>query len=174
VKALNKMQLPSIDRNPNVRPTSADLASSGVSKMIPVAPVNPPVNLNTQVQPAQPSVVNMVNPALRPSNHGEPVYARAADPAISGSADVTAPKDWTIHRPEPEKVENPPPKPMSQLLMEHIRSMWNASANAVQVEQVSNQLVDPSPLAVSARNGGVAEQMLVYTPPNKVRKNEEI
>jgi hypothetical protein len=166
------MQLPSFDRNQNVRPAGADLASAGANKVIPVAPVNPSVQASPQLS-AKPSVINMVNPALQ-TNPNEPVYARASDPAASQpTEDVTAPKDWTIHRPVPEKVENPPPKPMSQVLMEHIRSMWNASASAVQIEQVSNQLTPPSPLSFSATEGGLAKEMLVYTP-SKVKKNEGI
>lgn len=166
------MQLPSFDRTPNVRPVGADLVSAGANKVIPVAPVNPTVQASPQLA-AKPSVINMVNPALQ-TNPNQPVYARATDPvAAQPTEDATAPKDWTIHRPAPEKVENPPPKPMSQLLMEHIRSMWNASASAVQIEQVGNQLTPPSPLSFAATEGGLAKQMLVYTP-SKVKKNESI
>jgi hypothetical protein len=119
-----------------------------------------------------PSVINLVNAPPKPSQ-GEPLYTSVSDPAIRGSEAATAPKDWTIHRPMPEKVENPPPKPMSQLLMEHIRSMWNASASAVQVEQVSNQLTLATPLSGQVAQSSAAKQMLVYTP-NKVKKTENI
>jgi hypothetical protein len=165
------MQLPSFDRTPNVRPAGADLASSMASRVIPVAPVNPSVQANTPVANT-PSVINMVNPALR-SSQGDAVYAMSADPAIGGSEDATAPKDWTIHRPPVERTEDPPPKPMSQILMEHIRSMWNASANAVQVEQVSNQLNPPASWALMASDSAVSKQMLTYTP-SKVKKTEVI
>lgn len=136
-----------------------------------MAPVNPSVHVSSPLA-STPSVINMVNPALRAS-HGEAVYATSADPAIGGSQDVTAPKDWTIHRPPPERVENPPPKPMSQILMEHIRAMWNASANAVQAEQVSNQLTPPTPAALMASDGAVSKQTLTYTP-SKIKKTEDI
>lgn len=114
----------------------------------------------------------MVNPVLKPSQ-GEALYTSVSDPATPGSEAATTPKDWTIHRPVPEKVENPPPKPMSQVLMEHIRSMWNASASAVQVEQVSNQLVLPTSLSIMAGEGSVAKQVLVYAP-SKIKKTENI
>lgn len=165
------MQLPSFDRTPNVRPAGADLASALASRVIPVAPVNPSIQVSPSVA-STPSVINMVNPALR-ANQGEAVYATSADPAIGGSEDATAPKDWTIHRPPVERVENPPPKPMSQILMEHIRSMWNASASAVQVEQVSNQLNPPISMALMASDSSASKQMLTYAP-SKVKKTEDI
>ena len=165
------MQLPTIDRNPNLRPAGADMASSGANRVIPVAPVNPSVSAHPSIQPV-PSVVDMVNPALK-TNDGEPVYTSVSDPAKRGSEAATSPKDWTIHRPAPEKVENPPPKPIYQVLMDHIKSMWTASASAIQLEQVSNQINPPATVAPTDAPGNFAKEVLVYDP-NMIKRNEAI
>lgn len=143
--------------------------------MIPVAPVNPSVQVSpasetagAHVSPGTPSVINLINPALKP-NQGEPVYTSVSDPAQRGSEAATSQKDWTIHRPAPQKVEDPPPKPLYQMLMDHIKHMWTASASAIQIEQVSNQLT-PLPLAAPADAPGTfAKEVLVYAP-NTIHK----
>lgn len=167
----NNMQLPSIDRNPNVRPAGADLASAGANRVIPVAPVNPSVSASPPLE-SPPSVINKVNATPKPSE-GEPVYTSVSDPATRGSEAATSNKDWTIHRPVQEKVEDPPPKPISQVLIDHLRTMWTAGASAIQVEQVKNQLTPPSPLSPSDAPGDLAKQVLVYTA-NQVKKTENI
>src|SRR3990167_3339402 len=165
------MQLPSIDRNPNVRPTGADLASSGAHRVIPVAPVNPVANASPSVE-SSPGVIDMVNPALK-SPEGQPPRVVVPEPTERGAEAATAPKDWTIHRPEPEKVEDPPPKPISQVLLDHLKTMWTASASAIQIEQVKIQLTPPQPLTPAEVPGQLAKEVLVYTP-SKIKKTENI
>ena len=165
------MQLPTIDRTPNLRPSGADVVSSGANRVIPVAPVNPAVSASPSLQPV-PSVVDMVNPALK-TNEGEALYTSVSDPGKPGSEAATTPKDWTIHRPAPVKVEDPPPKPMYQVLMEHIQHLWTASASAVQLDQVHNQLTPPIPASPSATPGDLAKAVLVYDH-NIIKKNERI
>lgn len=169
------MQLPTIDRTPNLRSASAETASSGANRVIPIAPVNPSVTAHPSIEPT-PSVVDLVNPALKSnnaSNNTEQGYTTLPDPAQHGSKAANAPKDWTIHRPAPEKVEDPPPKPMYQVLMEHIKSMWTASASAVQLDQVHNQLTPPQPATPTETPGDLAKQILVYDP-NTIKKTENI
>lgn len=165
------MQLPTIDRTPNLRPGGADVASSGANRVIPIAPVNPSVSAHPSIQPV-PSVVDLVNPALK-TNEGEPVYTSVSDPGKHGSEAATAQKDWTIHRPAPEKVDNPPPKPIYQVLIDHLKSVWTASASAIQLEQVSNQLNPPVKVVPSEVPGNLAKEILVYDP-NTIKKNERI
>ena len=114
----------------------------------------------------------MVNPALK-TNEGEPVYTSVSDPGKHGSEAATAQKDWTIHRPAPEKVEDPPPKPIYQVLIDHLKSVWTASASAIQLEQVSNQLNPPVKVVPSEVPGNLAKEILVYDP-NTIKKNERI
>lgn len=114
----------------------------------------------------------MVNPALK-TNEGESVYSSVSDPGLHGSEAATTSKDWTIHRPAPEKVEDPPPKPIYQMLMDHFKSMWTASASAVQLEQVNNQLSAPDPVAPTDIPGTFAKEILVYTP-STIKKTENI
>ena len=165
------MQLPTIDRTTNLRPSGADVASSGANRVIPIAPVNPSVSAHPSIQPV-PSVVDLVNPALK-TNEGEPVYTSVSDPGKHGSEAATAQKDWTIHRPAPEKVEDPPPKPIYQVLIDHLKSVWTASASAVQLEQVSNQLNPPVQVVPSEVPGNLAKEALVYDH-HKFKKNERL
>lgn len=165
------MQLPAIDRTPNVRPAGADLASSAANRVIPVAPVNPSLQAATAKAPS-PSVIDMVNPALK-TTEGEPVHTSVSDPGKRGSEAATAQKDWTIHRPSPEKVENPPPKPLSQVLMDHLKTVWTASASAIQLEQVKDQ-INPAPTLVPSDMPGLfAKEVLTYAP-SKIKKTENI
>ena len=164
------MQLPSVDRTPNLR-HAADLASPAVGKVIPVAPVNPPVVSVTPAEPS-PSVIDMVNPALK-TNEGERVYTSVSDPVRPGSEAATAPKDWTIHRPVQVKAEDPPPKPLSQVLMDHLRTVWTASASAIQLEQVRDRLETPVAVNPSATVGTLVKEVLTYEPA-KIKKNEKL
>jgi hypothetical protein len=165
------MQLPTIDRTPNLRPAGADAVSSGANRVIPVAPVNPSVQATSSIE-SSPDVIDKVNPALKPQSSGEAPYQSVSDPVQKGTEAAT-PKDWTIHRPAKEKVEDPPPKPISQVLMDHLKTMWTASASAVQIEQVSKQLTTPQPVSPAEAPGQLAKQVLVYTP-SKVKKTESL
>lgn len=169
------MQLPSIERNPNLRPAGAEMVSSGANRVIPVAPVNPSVSVTTAAVEPTPSVINMVRPPAPQADPNDPVYTNRADPMVRNTEAATAPKDWTIHRPEkePVKEEVPPPPPMSQVLMDHLRTLWTASASAVQIEQVSNTLTDPRHVTPLNQPGELAKQSTVFKP-DEVKKTEEI
>lgn len=160
------MQLPPLDRTPSLRPSGADVASMAAS----VISVPPSANATASVEPT-PSVVNLVNQANKPST-GEGVYTSVSDPGRRGSEAATAEKDWTIHRPVTEKVEDPPPVPMSKLLIDHIKSLWAASAGAIQVQQVKNQL-DLSQQNPNATPGALATEVFTYSP-SKINKTENI
>ncbi len=167
------MQLPNIDRTPNLR-TGAEAASSVANRVIPVAPVNPSVNTSTALEPG-PSAIDKVNPALKApfSNEGDANSNGVSDPTRKGTLTEAVPRDWTIHRPTPEKVENPPPKPISQVLMEHLTTVWTASASAVHIEQVKNQTTPSLPIAPGQQPGDLAKQALVYQP-SKISKTGNV
>jgi hypothetical protein len=169
------MQLPSIERNPNLRPAGAEVVSSGANRVIPVAPVNPSVSVTTAALEPSPSVINMVRPATPQAEPNDPVYTHRADPMVRNTEAATAPKDWTIHRPEkePVKEETPPPPPLSQVLMDHLRTVWTASASAVQIEQVGNILNDPRNATPLNQPGELAKQSTVFKP-DEVKKTENI
>jgi hypothetical protein len=114
----------------------------------------------------------MVNPALKPQD-GQAAKVVVPEPTRRGAEEATAPQDWTIHRPKQEKVEDPPPKPISQVLMDHLKTVWTASASAIQIEQVKNQLTQPQPVNAADVAGQVAKEVLVYTP-SKIKKTENI
>ena len=151
------------------------LSKAGV--VIPVPPVNPGVEASPPLEPT-PGVVNHVNPALHAKaqlqqpTEGEKTYTSVPDPVKRNAASEQS-RDWTLHRPAPEKTEIPPPKPISQVLLDHLKSMWNASASAVTVEQVSNTLTRTTPTEPTQIPGELTKQTLVYQP-SKVKKNEKI
>ena len=141
------------------------------AKVIPVAAVNPAANLTVSSEPT-PSVINMVGKSNKP-DVGEGVYTSVSDPARRGSEAATAEKDWTIQRPKPEKVEDPPPPPMSQVLMEHIKALWLASASAVQVQQQVKDQLEASQPSQKATLNMTAPESLTYSP-SKISKTENI
>ena len=157
---------------------AVDPVSSRAGVVIPVAPVNPSVEASPPLEPT-PSVVNHVNPALhtmgpqKQPNEGETTYTSVPDPVSRGASAQQLPHDWTIHRPAPQKAEDPPPKPISKVLMDHLKTMWTASASAVQIEQVKNQVSTPQPISPAEVPGQLAKQALVYTP-SKVKKTENL
>lgn len=162
------MQLPPIDRTPHPRLAGVETVSPVVQR---VAPVSAPESLNAEPSP---SVINKVS-QLGKAAGAEAVYTSVSDPARRGSEAATAPKDWTIRRPEPQKVEDPPPVPLSRILMDHLRAIWTASATAVQVhepilEQVDPAKVKPNPNVIT---GTVATEVLTYSP-TKINKTENI
>ena len=141
------------------------------AKVIPVAAVNPTANLTASPEPT-PSVINMVGKNNKP-DVGEGVYTSVSDPTRRGSEAATAERDWTIQRPKPEKVEDPPPPPLSQVLMEHIKSLWLASASAVQVQQQVRDQLEASQPSQKAVPNMAAPESLTYSP-SKINKTENI
>jgi hypothetical protein len=160
------MQLPSVDRQPGLRQSGADLVSSNGQKVIPVPPVNPAVAAHT------PGVVNQISDAAAQASASR-VYSSVSDPAQRGSEAATSPKDWTIHRPEPEKVEVPPPEPISKMLLEFVQSMWRASGSAVEIAQAQNQNAQVNHNNPIAAAGELAKENLTYSP-SKIKKNESL
>ncbi len=160
------MQLPSVDRQPGLRHAGADLVSSNGQKVIPVAPVNPVGVVHA------PGVVNKISDTAAQVSANR-VYTSVSDPAQRGSEAATSPKDWTIQRPEPEKVEIPPPEPISKMLLEFVQAMWRASGSAIEIAQAQNrnaQVNQNNPIAAA---GQLAKENLTYTP-SKIKKNESL
>ncbi len=133
------------------------------AKDVSAAPVTP------AVEPT-PSVVNLIGQSK--PNSGEGVYTSVSDPAKHGSEAATISKDWTVHRPVTEKVEDPPPVPLSKMLMDQIKSLWAASASAIHVPQVKNplELSQPNP---NATPGVLATEVFTYSP-SKINKTEKL
>lgn len=155
----------------------ADAVLSRSGTVLPVAPVNPKTDGTAPVE-SSPGVVNHVNPALQSGaaaqpNEGDPTYTSVPDPAQRSAALAQAPHDWTVKKPAAEKVEDPPKKPISQILIDNLKSVWTASASAVQVEQVANQLNRPAPVQPDQIAGDLAKQVLTYQP-TPIKKNTKV
>jgi len=168
------MQLPSVDRQPGSRPAGVDLASSNGHKVIPVAPVNPPVVSAPAVAANPVGVVNRIGEAVAVDN---PVYnavhQSVPDPIRRGKETAADPQDWTIKRPEPEKVEEPPPVPLHQVMLDFIKSMWQASGMVVEVAQSQKQTLLVNPSNPNLAPGEIARENLTYQP-SKITKTENI
>ena len=161
------MQLPSVDRQPGARPAGADLVVAHGPKVVPVPPVNP---LATAV--AAPGVVNNIGDSAA-RNDNEAVYASVSDPARRGSEAATGSKDWTIRRPDTEKVVEPPLPPISRLLLDFLQSVWRASGGAIEIAQAQNQSLPVNDRNPNATPGLFAKEDLTYTP-SKIKKNEKL
>ena len=161
------MQLPSVDRQPGARPAGADLVAAHGPKVIPVPPVNP---LATAVV-APGAVNNIGDNAARNAN--EVVYTSVSDPARRGSEAATGSKDWTIRRPDTEKVVEPPLPPISRLLLDFLQSVWRASGGAIEIAQSQNQSLPVNDRNPNATPGLFAKEDLTYTP-SKIKKNEKL
>ena len=163
------MSLPSIDRIQSLRPVAAEAAALATGRVVPVVPVNPPQRVDAPTE-VSPSVINMITTGDKP-NAGEGVYRSVADPVRQTPVEA-APKDWTIKRPEPEKVAIPPSEPLSKILLDHIKSLWLASASAVQMqEQVKNQ-IDPTKAAATVAPGVLSSEVYSYSP-SKINKTDK-
>ncbi|MGI9135070.1 MAG: hypothetical protein ACR2I0_14195 [Rhodoferax sp.] len=162
------MDIPAYDRSQNIRPLSAQwVAPLAPKEPAPTPAPTPEARANSSGQ-ATPGVVNLVNLAAKPST-GEAVFASVSDPGQRGSEAATAPKDWTVHRPVAEKEQEPPLKPVSQMLIEQLKALWNASANAIQSEQVKNQVAPAQIVNPSEVPGALAKEVLTYSP-NRIKR----
>jgi len=163
------MQLPSIDRISSVRPVAAESASLATGRVLPIAPVNPPAQAVTTEEPV-PSVINMIGQADKP-NTGEGVYRSVADPVRKEAATQVS-ADWTIKRPAPEKVEDPPPEPMYKVLLDHVKMLWSSSASAPQVQQQVSDTLDVTKGGINAPQGVLATEVFTYSP-SKIPQTEK-
>ncbi len=141
------------------------MAPPNANKVIPVAPVNPPASVNL------PSVVNKISEAVAQGGFDK-ADTTVYDPTTRSADAATSPRDWTIQRPEPEKVEVPPPEPLYKLMLEFLQSMWRASGSAIEIAQAQNQNLPLNQNNPNATPGQLAKENLTYSP-SKIRKTEK-
>jgi hypothetical protein len=160
----------SIERIQSVRPLAEQAAALSTGRVLPVVPVNVPQQADAPAV-VSPSVINMINTGDKP-NSGEGVYSSVADP-VRQSLEQATPKDWTVKQPDPVKTESPPPEPLSKILIDHVKSLWQASASAVQVqEQVKNQIDPSKAVAATVASGAISSEVYTYSP-TKINKTEK-
>lgn len=168
------MQLPTVERTPNLRPAGAEVAVPAAAKVIPVAPVNP----SAQVQ-ATASVVNDINPDVLAKASAESVNRpSASDPLQGGSKADSSSRGWTQASAKPKVAEEQPKEPLTEMLIEHVKTLWILSARAVDLLTLSNQNQNPNQIqnVAQTRNqdpsaipGALAKEVLTYSP-NRVSK----
>ena len=156
------MQLQTLDRITGLRPSGAGVVSDGGLKVMPVAPVNP---VSSHSSPGVVVQIEAANQTKR-THSGEAVYTSVSDPGRRGSEAATAEKDWTIRRPEADKVETPPPEPISKMMLEFLQTMWRASGSAIEAALAKHQALPVNP---DAQPGKLAKENLTYSPA-KIRK----
>ena len=114
------MQVPPVDRNPIqwTTPQGANLYSTGASGAVAVRPVH------------------AVNPVESSDKMGEGVTVTIKAPERPTDKSIHD-RDWTEVQAKQVKEEEkePPKEPIYKELIEHIQSMWRASAMAVEVFQ---------------------------------------
>jgi hypothetical protein len=160
---------PFADRIQSLRPVAVEMASLATGRVTPVAPVNP-AQQNTMESEPSPSVINLVNQADKP-NFGEGVYSSVSDPIRPGSLASEPSKDWTIKLPKAEETKPPPEPPIYKVLIDHLKSLWAASASAVQVQQQVKNQMETMP-AAQAPQGELSTQVFTYSP-SKINKTEK-
>jgi len=170
------MPVTPIDKNQAPRGYSADDAAqvSRVASMRPAAVVaQAPAPANSS-QAVSPDVVNLVGQSKK-IEVGEGVYTSLSDPLRRGAEASSLPGDWAVRRPAPEKPEDPPPIPISKVLMDQFAALWAASASAVQVQvQVKNQL-EAGPANPGAAQGlSTTALQSMAAASARVNKNEKI
>lgn len=124
------MKMLSIDRISSLRPIGHDVGSGKGPAPLPAGVVVAKVKAVAAVEPT-PSLINQMS---KKSTAGM-VYTNTADPVQRPHAPELPPHDWRLktpesETPESEKVDNRPALP--EMLIEHLKSIWAASALAVQ------------------------------------------
>jgi hypothetical protein len=168
------MQLPTVERTPNLRPAGADVAAPAAARVIPVAPVNP----SLQAQESA-SVVNDINPQVQ----AHASQAGSADPLQGGAQADNSGRDWTQSREVPVKLAEPPKEPLSKMLLDQIHLVWSASARVVEIWLMNNPAQNQTQTQIQnlAQNrnqdptaipGVLAKEALTYSP-SKIRKTEK-
>lgn len=140
-----------------------------VAKVAAVAPVRS-VASDVQSNIPTPSVINLVQPTGKPGSN-DPVYSNVADPMRRVLDPPAEPQDWTLQKPALDKVEKPAAEPLSKVLMEHIKSMWTASADAVKVDPAKKP-VETESVEPASKMKVLAADALTYSP-GKITKPEK-
>jgi len=152
------------------------VASPAAGRVIPVAPVNPAPELGTPD-----GVVNDINPELQVKAAQR--LSETDGQRTEGESGAAQGTDWT-ERFKAGKPEEPPKEPLSKMLMEHIQTLWSASARAVELWVMQNQPQSQDPNRIqqlaehrkqdpSAIPGVLAHEVLTYSP-SKIRKPEKL
>ena len=127
------MQVNSVDRSPNWRPTGADLYSTGVFRPAPEHAASAPNPEPAAVSASSVLALSSASTKARAPDQAAPV------PTVSNV-------DWTAKKPLVETPEVPPIKPVYVKLIENLQAMWRASGNAVEVLDEVNKAVNPARL----------------------------
>lgn len=168
------MQLPTVERTPNLRPAGADVAAPAAARVIPVAPVNPALHVQESA-----GVVNDISSQVR----AQAAQVKAADPLQGGAQADNSSRGWTQSKEASIKLEEPSKEPLSKILLEQLHLVWSASARVVEIWLMNNPAQNQTQTQIQhqaqTRNqdptaipGVLAKEALTYSP-SKIRKTEK-
>ncbi len=163
------MQLPTIDRIPSQRPVATEAAALSTGRVIPVPPVNT-ASTGVQEPEPQPSVINLINTAHKPVD-GEVAATSVTEPSRPGNQTSDLDKAWTARQPAVDVVQEPAKPPLFEMLINHIKSLWEASASAVQVQQQVKDQLEPKAVPDPGK-GSLSTEVFTYSP-TKITKTEK-
>jgi hypothetical protein len=163
------MQLPTVERIPNLRPVGAETVAPAAPRVIPVAPVNPSLQMQESA-----SVVNNINPQVQSQ-------VQNTDPLQGGSQADKSSRGFTQSQEAAARSTERPA--IAKLLLDQIHSVWDASARVVEIWFMNNplQIQSQNQAQTLAQNrnqdskeipGVMAKEALTYSP-SKIRKNEK-
>ena len=143
------MQINTVDRSPNWRPTGVDSYSSGAQRQTPETAQNASNKLALAAAAAASSIdTSAIDATSRPA------------PGAASLSVATSDYGVTIKQPTVEKPQLPPVKPVYIKLIENLQAMWRASGNAVDLVAEASKTASPVTLV---------QGPLVYPDP-KVKK----
>ncbi|WP_370681045.1 hypothetical protein [Comamonas sp. GB3 AK4-5] len=142
------MQIPPVDRNPIQWNTQgANLYSTGASGPAPIRPVN------------------QVNAVESTDKIGEGAQAKGPDRPTDKDArnlDWTQRADKQQAEVQKAKEEEAQKEPISKMLIEHIQSLWRASAMAVEASQEAHQKEQGQEVHQKVQPARAASERLTY------------
>ena len=150
------MQIPPVDRNPiQWNSQAANLYSTGASGPAPIRPVN------------------QVNNVESTDKIGEGAQSRTAEkPTDKDDRNM----DWTqrvekqaeAQKAQEEEVQK---EPISKMLIEHIQSLWRASAMAVEASQQTQQSEQVQEVHQKVQSARATSERLTYEDVSVKRTN---
>jgi hypothetical protein len=164
------MKMLSVDRIETLRVIGADAATLGSARTVPQAtathaPVK--VRASAAVEPT-PSLVNKIGQLNKAASAGV-VYANLSGPAMRASGSELAPYDWSLSSSTAVKVEDKPP--LTDLLIEHLKSLWLASAMAIQTQQPKDEklAIKSEAGGQTKANAGISSGLAMLYSPSQIK-----
>ena len=167
------MKMLSVDRIEGLRAIGADAGTIGSGRATsPVVSTHAPakVKASAVIEPT-PSLINNIG-QLNKAAHAGVVYANMSDPSLRASGSELAPYDWSINPSMTAKEEVKPP--LTDMLIEHLKSLLVASAAAIQTQQPVDEKANLKAEKGPITDLGSALSLSRYYSPSQVKKTANL